>query len=65
VRNFFLHELNDEGLLVIKHALGKDNEVDIYTKNVSAPIFNKHVSKLVGNNEYLSAQHQAWECVRV
>jgi hypothetical protein len=32
VRNFFLRELNDEGLLVIKHVPSEDNDVDIFTK---------------------------------
>ena len=56
VRNFFLRELKDEGLLVIKHIPGDENDADIFTKNTSAPIFNKHVTKFVGNDEYLSAQ---------
>ena len=44
VRNFFLRELKDEGLLVIEYVSGNENDVDIFTKNTSAPVFNKHVS---------------------
>ena len=53
---FFLRELKDEGLLVIKHMPGEDNDADIFTKNVTAPILNKHESKFVSIDEYLSAQ---------
>ena len=30
IRNFFLRELKDEGLLIIKHVSGEDNDVDIF-----------------------------------
>ena len=56
IQNFFLCELKDKGLLMIKHMSGEDNDVDIFTKNTSAQIFNKHVSKFVRNDEYLAAQ---------
>ena len=56
VRNFFLHELKDEGLLVIKHVPGDDDDMDIFVKNSPAQVFNKHVSKFVGMDKYLEAQ---------
>ena len=34
VRNFFLGELKDEGLLVIKHVPGEENDADIFTKTL-------------------------------
>ena len=34
VRNNFLCKLKDQGLLVIKHISGNENDVDIFTKNV-------------------------------
>ena len=39
VRNFFLHELKDEGLLMIKRIPGEDNDADIFTKNTAAQVF--------------------------
>ncbi|KAL7486991.1 hypothetical protein ACHAW6_012592 [Cyclotella cf. meneghiniana] len=35
VCNVFLHELKDQGLLVIKHIPGDTNDADIFTKNVT------------------------------
>jgi hypothetical protein len=32
---------------------GDDNDADIFTKNTTAAVFNKHVVKLVGNDEYM------------
>ena len=43
VRHHFLRELKDQGMLVIKHVAGEDNETDIFTKNTMKAVFNKHV----------------------
>ena len=43
VRNYFLHELEDQGLLVIKHITGKINDADIFTKNVTSAVLNRHI----------------------
>ena len=40
VRQHFLRQLKEEGLLVIKHINGDDNDAGIFTKNTSAAIFN-------------------------
>ena len=53
VRNYFLRELKDEGILTIKHVYGEDNEADIFTKNTSGPVFEKNISKFVGDEEYI------------
>ena len=50
VRMYFLRELKDDGLLIIKHISG---DADIFTKNTTAAVFNKHVVKFVGNDEYV------------
>ena len=47
VRNYFLHVLKDQGLLVIKHIPGDANDADIFTKNVTAAIFNRHITMYV------------------
>ena len=56
VKNFFLCELKDEGLLVINHVPGDENDADIFKKNTAAQVFDKHVPKFVGKDEYLTAQ---------
>ena len=40
VHNYFLHELKEQGLLIIKHVPGELNDADIFTKNVLGPVFN-------------------------
>jgi len=54
VCNYFLRELKDQRLLVIKHIPGDRNNSDIFTKNVMSAIFNPHIPLYVGSNEYLS-----------
>ena len=53
VRNHFLRELKDEGILAVKHIPGDQNDADIFTKNTAAPIFNRHIVKYVGIDEYM------------
>ena len=53
VRMYFLRELKDQGKLVIRHISGDDNDADIFTKNTSAAVFNKHVVNFVGTDEYV------------
>ena len=40
VCSYFLHELKEQGLLIIKHVPGELNNVDVFTKNVLGPVFN-------------------------
>jgi hypothetical protein len=51
VRNYFLHKLKNQGLLVIQHIGGESNDADIFTKNVTSAIFVRHVPLYVGHDE--------------
>ena len=53
MRHHFLRELKERNLIVIKHVPGEDNEADIFTKNVSAKDFKRHIRNLVGEDEYM------------
>ena len=55
VRNHYLREMKDVGMIVIKHIPGDDNEADIFTKNTSTATFCKHVVHFVGHDEYVDA----------
>lgn len=55
VKSHFLRELKEEGLLVIKHISGDDNDSDIFTKNTSIKVFERHIPKFVGTDEYMSS----------
>ena len=51
-RMFFLRELKEEGLLKIVWQRGTENPVDMFTKNLSGPDFNKFAKVFVGEDEY-------------
>ena len=53
VRNYFLRDLKDEGILAIRFVPGDDNDADIFTKNVTAAIREKHNPKFAGVDEYM------------
>ena len=53
VRNHFLHELKEEGLIIVKHVPGDVNEADIFTKNTAVSVFNRHMPKFVGVDKYM------------
>jgi hypothetical protein len=55
VKSHFLRELKDQGLLVVRHANGEENDADIFTKNTSVRVFEKHLPKFVGFDEYMSS----------
>ena len=63
VQNYFLRELKDQGLLVIKHIVGGKNDADIFTKNVTPAIFNMHVPLYMGTDKYVSNQISRGEAV--
>ena len=58
VRNFFLRELKDQSpsLLIVKHVPGDENDADIFTKNTTAAVFERHIPKFVGHNEYMEGK---------
>jgi hypothetical protein len=45
IRAHYVRELIDNGFLIVKFIKSIDNDADIYTKNVSEELFNKHTSK--------------------
>ncbi len=53
VHNYFLRELKDEGIIVIRHVPGDENKADIFTKNTPGPVYEKHICKFVGDDEYM------------
>ena len=59
----FLRKLKDQGLLVIKHIAGDQNDADIFTKNVMSAIFDRHVPLYVGREEYISERGSSGEAV--
>ena len=53
VRNHFLLELKDIDLIQCRYVPGPDNDADIFTKDVTAALFEKHIPKFVGVDKYM------------
>jgi histone deacetylase 1/2 len=54
VRQYFLRELKEEGLIHMQWISGDDMPSDLFTKNLPAPLFEKHASRYVGIDEYMN-----------
>ena len=48
---FFLRELKEEGILNIQYLKGSENPVDMFTKNLAGPAFNKFAKVFVGEDQ--------------
>ena len=58
VQNYFLHALMDQGLLTIRHIPGNINDFNVFTKKMTAVVFNHQIPHHVGHDEY--GQVQEW-----
>jgi len=52
VKQYFLRDLKEEGILKVKWKSGGNMTSDIFTKNLPRPLFEKHGSKLYGDRYY-------------
>ena len=59
--NFFLRDPKEDGVLLIEWLRGSKNPVNMSTKNLSGPTFEKCAWKFVGNGEYMNGQVQISE----
>ena len=53
-RMLFLHELKEAGLIAIKWLKGTENPVDLFTKKLAGPAYNKCSKFFVGLDKYNS-----------
>ena len=60
VRNHFLREFKDMVLIQCRYVPGPENDADIFTKNVTAAIFEKPIPKFVGVDEYMRDGGVSW-----
>ena len=52
VRQNFLLKLKYDGILIVKWISGPTNNVDLYTKNLAASDFEKHITVYTCKDEY-------------
>jgi hypothetical protein len=58
VREWFLRDLKEEGIITVKWISGDENSADLFTKNLQGPLFEKHTKVYCGDDEYVrSAAH--------
>ena len=53
MKNHFLRELKDLGLLMTKFVPGDLNDAGVFMKNTTGPIFERHIPNFVGIDEYM------------
>jgi hypothetical protein len=56
IRQFFLRDLKEDGLVWTIWIPTKDNSADVFTKNLSGPLFEKHIRTYVGFDQHM--QHE-------
>jgi hypothetical protein len=52
-RQYFLHKLKEQGLIVCVWTAGDGMCRDLFTKNLPHQLYEKHASVFVGHNEYM------------
>ena len=57
VQNLVLREFKDEGLIMVKHVSGDENEADIFTKNTAVPVLNRRIPKFVAVDKYMEESY--------
>jgi hypothetical protein len=53
VRQYFLRELKEDGIILTIWLAGDQMSSDLFTKNLARPLFEKHTAIYVGNDEYM------------
>jgi hypothetical protein len=51
VREWFLRDPKEEGIVEVRWIAGDDNSADSFTKNLAGPLFEKHARTCVGDDE--------------
>jgi hypothetical protein len=52
IRLGFLRELKEKGLVDVEWCKSEDMTADVFTKNLSGPLFHKHISAFCGSDDY-------------
>ena len=53
VKQYFLRELKEESLILVKWKPGKQMRSDLFTKNLGRPLFEMHLQRYVGPDPYM------------
>jgi hypothetical protein len=53
IRTYFVRDLKDDGVIVVRWIPTESNETDTLTKNTKEKIFIQHIPNFVGYDEYM------------
>ena len=53
VRDYFLRDLKEDGIITVQWIPTNDNSSDLFTKNLAGPLFEKHTAVYCGHDEYM------------
>jgi hypothetical protein len=53
IRQSFLRELNEEGIITVKWIPTEENSADIFAKSLNGPAFEKRASTYIGMDQYM------------
>ena len=59
VRNHFLRQCKEDGLILVKWIHGLENDSDMLTKNLAYPLFKKHVVTYVGHDVHMEPKNNS------
>jgi hypothetical protein len=59
IRQSFIRELVEEGIIEVIWISTDDNSTDLFTKNLSGPTFEKHAAVYNGNDEYMKSSNDS------
>jgi hypothetical protein len=62
VKQYFLRELKEAGIIMTEWRSGEEQRSDVFTKNLARPPFEKHAINCVRVDQYMSPnQGRVWE----
>ena len=56
-RWFYVNDLQDDGLIIVKFVRSEDNVSDVATKNVSADTMGKHIDTITAERNYWNSDN--------
>ena len=52
-KQYYLRELKEQGIMIVRWKAGTENSSDLYTKNLARKEFEKHARAYVGRDTYM------------
>jgi hypothetical protein len=63
VQQLYLRDLKEDGLVRVKWIPTEENSVDVFTKNLFGPLYEKQIKTYVGTDQYMQYEGNDWTLV--